>query len=456
MGARRRNNNETILILLIMKKINFSLTTVTFLFLLSFSSIAEDLLSVYKLAIQNDPLFRGAQAEYHAQLESKTQSIALLLPTLSASAHYTDHNDEITITGVAIPYKYKSNGYNLNLTQPLYRHENYVGLNQANAQVAKALATFENAKQDLIIRVATRYFAVLAAEDNLEFAEAERKSIGEQLIQTQQRFNVGLIAITDVHEAQARNDQAVASAIVAENLLAISHEILREITAQYISTLAFLSTKHPLVKPEPADINLWVKTANNQNALLIASRKSVDVAVAEVSRQSAGHYPTLDLTANHTYTDYDDGFPGGALEQDNNSISLQLTVPLYQGGLVSSRTREAAHRLTQSREKLEQQKRATERQTRNSYLSVIANISQVKALKQALASSLIALEATQAGFEVGTRTVVDVLDSQRNLFRARRDYAQVRYNYVLETLRLKLAAGTLSKRDVEQLNPWLK
>ena len=453
MGAGRRNNNETILILLIMKKINFSLTTVTFLFLLSFSSIAEDLLSVYKLAIQNDPLFRGAQAEYRAQLESKTQSIAALLPTLSLSAHYTEHDNDDTVTTIS---KYNSNGYNLSLTQPLYHHENYVGLNQANAQVAKALATFKNAKQDLIIRVATRYFAVLGAEDNLEFAQAERKSIGEQLIQTQQRFNVGLIAITGVHEAQARNDQAVARAIVAENALAISHETLREITAHNISTLAFLSTKHPLVKPEPADINLWVKTANDLNALLIASRKTVDVAVAEVSRQSAGHYPTLDLTANHSYTDYDDGFIGGALEQDNNSISLQLTVPLYQGGLVNSRTRAAAYRLTQSREKLEQQKRATERQTRNSYLSVIANISQVKALKQALASSLIALEATQAGFEVGTRTVVDVLDSQRNLFGARRDYAQVRYNYVLETLRLKLAAGTLSAQDIKKLNPWLK
>ena len=439
-----------------MKKISFSLTTVSFLFLLSFSSIAEDLLSVYKLAIQNDSQFRGAQAEYNAQLESKTQSIAAFLPTISLSGHYTEHDNEGTSAGTTTPSKYESNGYDLNLIQPLYRHENYARLNQADAQVAQALATFENAKQDLILRVATQYFTVLAAEDNLEFAQAERKSIGEQLIQTQQRFNVGLIAITDVHEAQALNDQAVAREIVAENSLAISHETLREITAQNISNLAFLSTKLPLVKPDPADINQWVKTANDQNALLIASRKSVDVAVAEVSRQSAGHYPSLDLTANHSYTDYGDGFIGGALEQDNNSVSLQLTVPLYQGGLVNSLTRAASYRLTQSRENLERQKRATERQTRNSYLSVIADISQVHALKQALASSLIALEATQAGFEVGTRTVVDVLNSQRNLFGARRDYAKVRYEYVLETLRLKLAAGTLSERDVKQLNPWLK
>lgn len=439
-----------------MKKIYIFLTTITFLSFLSFSSFAEDLLSVYKSAMQNDPQFRAAQAEYRALLETKTQSIALLLPTLSASAHYTD-NDNETIAASTTRENYKSNGYSLTLTQPLYRHENYVGLNQADAQVAQAIATFENAKQDLIIRVTRQYFAVLAAGDDLEFAKAEKISIREQLVQTQQRFHVGLIAITDVHEAQARYDQAVARTIVAENTFAISKETLREITAKNHATLSPLSTKHPLVKPEPADIQQWVKTANDQNALLIASQKSVDVARAEVSRQDAGHYPTLDLTANHTYTDYSANNPFGVSERERNdtSISLQLNIPLYQGGLVNSRTRAAAYRLTQAREKLEQQKRATERQTRNSYLSVIASISTVKALKQALASSLIALEATQAGFEVGTRTAVDVLDSQRELFGARRDYAQVRYNYVLETLSLKLAAGTLSSTDLEQLNPWL-
>ena len=438
-----------------MKKIGSYLAAIAFFSILSSVSFAEDLLSVYKLAIQNDPQFRAAQAEYRALLETKTQSVAVLLPSISASAHYTEHDDE-TITAATTPNKYKTNGYNLKLTQPLYRHQNFVGLDQADAQVAQATAMFEYAKQDLIIRVAKQYFAVLAAEDDLEFAKAERKSIAEQLVQTEQRFNVGLIAITDVHEAKARYDQAVARSIVAENTLAISNETLREITATNHSTLAFLSVKHPLVKPEPADINQWVKTANDQNTLLVASKKSVDVARAEVSKQSAGHYPTLDLTASHTFTEYGEGVSGGQRKQNNNTVSVQLNVPLYQGGLVNSLTRAAGYRLTQSREKFEQQKRATERQTRNAYLSVIANISQVKALRQALASSLIALEATQAGFEVGTRTAVDVLDSQRELYGARRDYAQVRYNYVLETLSLKLAAGTLSSLDLELLNPWLK
>ena len=432
-------------------------TAFIFLYTLSFSSFAEDLLSVYQSAIQNDSQFRAAQAAYQAQLELKNQNFASFLPTISASAHYTQREDE-TITASSTLNEYDTNGYSLNLTQPLYRHANYVGLNQADAQVAQASAIFEGEKQNLILRVATQYFSVLAAVDDLEFAKAERISIREQLVQTQQRFNVGLIAITDVHEAQARYDQAVARAIVAENTLAISHETLREITATSYSALTPLSVKHPLVKPEPADIKQWVKTANTQNSLLLANRKGVEVAQTEVALQRAGHYPTLDLTASHTYTDYDEGFiiGGGAQERNNNAISLQLNIPIYQGGLVNSLTRAAAYRLTEAREKLEQQKRATERQTRSSYLSVIANISQVKALKQALASSDIALEATTAGFEVGTRTAVDVLDSQRELFGAKRDYAQVRYNYVLETLKLKLAAGTLSPQDIKQLNPWLK
>ena len=440
-----------------MKKNTLLLTAFALLAFSSFPSFADDLLTVYKFAVKNDPQFRAAHAGYQAEREVKAQSRALLYPSITLSADYTDTNEETTGGSLLTPgiYEYNTKGYNLNLTQPLYRQKNYVGLRQADAQIAQALATFENAKQNLLLRVTTQYFAVLAAEDDLAFAIAERKAIKEQLVQTEQRFNVGLIAITDVHEARARHDQAVAQAIVAENTLAISLETLREITAQDHQKLAPLSTQHPLVKPEPADIKQWTETANNRNALLKASQKAVDVAREEVSRQRANHYPTLDLVANRNYSNFGGG-PFGNRQRDDTTVSLQFNLPLYQGGLVNSQTRAAAFRLKQARENYELQKRATKRQTRNSYLSVIANISQVKALKQALASSSTALQATQAGFEVGTRTAVDVLNSQRELYRAQRDYAQVRYNYVLETLRLKQAAGTLSVLDIEQLNPWFK
>ena len=421
---------------------------------LAFPVFADDLLSVYQSALANDPQFRAAQSEYKAQLESKSQSSSQLYPSISLSANYTD-NDEKIENSSTTRYKYTSKGYNLSLVQPLYRQANFVGLSQANALVAQAQATLDSAKQDLILRVATRYFAVLAAEDDLSFAMAERTAIQQQLVQTQQRYKVGLIAITDVQEAQARFDQAVARAIVAENAVAISRESLREITAADVGQLAPLSNTHPLLSPNPADINQWVSKALSQNSLLTAAKASVEVAREEVSKQRAGHFPSLDLVANHSYGNYGGG-QFGKRDIVDNTVSLQLNVPLFQGGLVSSLTRAASFRLQEAKEKLEQQTRATEKQTRNSYLSVIANISQVTALKQALASSQVALKATQAGFEVGTRTAVDVLDSQRGRYLALRDYAQVRYNYVLETLRLKQAAGTLSEMDIQQLNPWLK
>ena len=420
---------------------------------LAFPVFADDLLSVYQSALANDPQFRAAQSEYKAQLESKSQSSSQLYPSISLSANYTD-NDEKIENSSTTRYKYTSKGYNLSLVQPLYRQANFVGLSQANALVAQAQATLDSAKQDLILRVATRYFAVLAAEDDLSFAMAERTAIQQQLVQTQQRYKVGLIAITDVQEAQARFDQAVARAIVAENAVAISRESLREITAADVGQLAPLSNTHPLLSPNPADINQWVSKALSQNSLLTSAKASVEVAREEVSKQRAGHFPSLDLVANHSYGNYGGG-QFGKRDVEDNTVSLQLNVPLFQGGLVSSLTRAASFRLQEAKEKLEQQTRATEKQTRNSYLSVIANISQVTALKQALASSQVALKATQAGFEVGTRTTVDVLDSQRELYRAQRDYIRARHGYILSTLLLKKAAGTLKDEDVRLINAWL-
>ncbi len=423
--------------------------------------LAEDILSVYRVAIENDPQFGAAKAEYQAVLESRNQSIAGYLPVISASANISQNNRKNFSTNTT--NNYQTQGYNLSLTQPLYRQQNIIAIQQADSQVAEASARFEYARQNLIYRVAKQYFAVLSAENDLEYATAERKAIHEQLLQTQQRFNVGLISITDVHEAQARYDQAEARKILAENRLAISHEVLREITNGLYtikngqSSLDKLSVKLPLAKPDPVDINSWVKTAKKQNLLLLASQKAAEVAAKEVSRQRAGHFPSLDLVASHSYTKYGDGAPFySASEINDNTVSLQLNVPLYQGGLVSSLTRAAEYRLQQAREKLEQQKRATEQQTRSAYLSVFSNISQVKALKQALASSKVALEATQAGFEVGTRTAVNVLDSQRDFYLARRNYARARYDYVLQTLNLKLAAGILSEDDLKQVNHWLK
>ena len=419
---------------------------------------AEDLLDTYKLALENDPAFRAARQEFLATREIRDQSLALFLPAISFSASYTNINQNYTVAGTDTKYDYNSSSYGLNLRQMIYRHDYFVQYRQADYRVAQASANFNNAAQDLILRVAQRYFEVLGAMDNLEFANAEKKAIEEQLNQTRQRFEVGLTAITDVHEAQSRYDQSVAQVIAAENLLAITRENLREITGHYPEAIAPLSSKTPLVRPEPDDIEQWMEIASQQSLSLIAAEKAMEVAREQINLSRAGHYPTLDLVANQTYSSTDGGafigFTGR--DQEETRIGLQLNLPLYQGGLVNSKTRQAAYQYNQAKELYERQRRLTENRTRSAYLNVIANISQVQAYEQALKSSRTALEATEAGYDVGTRTAVDVLNSRREVFRAERDYAKARYTYILETLALRQAAGTLSDKALEGINRWLQ
>jgi len=419
-------------------------------------AFAENLRDIYQLAKNNDPQFKAAQAGYRADAESRSQARSALLPQINATVYKTDHRNESIVPAPASTTDYESNGYTLTLNQSIYHHEYYLQLDQADAKVAAATSQLHEAEQDLILRVAQNYFDVQNAIDSRVFARAEKKAISEQLQQARQRFNVGLTAITDVHEAQARYDQSVAQDILAENQLAISLEALRALTGQAHEHLQPLAKSSPLVVPQPQDVNSWVEMALSQNLPLKVSQKNLQIARDEVSRQRAGHYPTLDLIAQQISTEVDDGPLFGTTEDDDTSISLQLNVPIFSGGNTSSKTREAAHRYQQAKENHEKTRRETERLARNAYLSVVANISQVKALKQALASSSIALEATQAGFEVGTRTAVDVLDSQRELFLAKRNYAKARYDYILETLRLKQAAGLLTEQDVFQINNWLE
>ncbi|MGD8926923.1 MAG: TolC family outer membrane protein, partial [Thioalkalispiraceae bacterium] len=263
-------------------------------------------------------------------------------------------------------------------------------------------------------------------------------------------------AITDVHEAQARYDQAVASEIEAQRLYDISLESLRELTGKMPVNLAKLNEQQELMAPNPNDIDVWVKTALDKNLLLLSAQKGVEAAMEGRDLASAGHYPTLDLQADYTNYDTESGVGGTPYEQDGTSVSLVLNIPIYSGGGTSASAREAAANLQRSKELYEQQRRATIRQVRNSYLTVLSAISQAQALKQALRSTQTALEATQAGFEVGTRTTVDVLDSQRELYRAERDYIRARHGYILSTLVLKQAAGTLTDDDVRLINAWLQ
>lgn len=420
----------------------------------------EDLIEVYQLAQQNDPQLRAAEAQRKASGAATWQSRAALLPNVNFSANRQWNDTEIKEAnqpGYATPItkQYFSSGYTLSLRQPLFYWDRFVSWSQANALEAQSEANYQGTVQSTMLRVAEAYFNVLAGENNLEAATAEREAVEQQLRQTKQRFEVGLAAITDVHEAQAAFDGTVAQEIAIRNQLDITREKLREITNTEVAVLDPLVEEVPLLRPDPENMTEWEETAQKQNLQLAAAQAGVEASRQEVKRRQSGHLPTLDLVASHNWSDTTDS-PGLGFETVNNVVGLQLNVPILAGGGTWAASREASYNYNAAQENLEAQRRATIRATREAYLGVVAGISQVVARKQALASAQTALEATQTGYRVGTRTAVDVLNAQRLRYAAQRDYSSARYNYILTTLRLKQAAGTLNEGDLQQINDWLQ
>ncbi len=422
------------------------------LFFTSYSIQADDLLQIFDLSLKNDPTYGAAAAQYQAAIEASPKAWAGVKPQINLSGGRTEVINP-TLFGADRP-DYKVDTYSLTLTQTIFNKAQFDSIAQAGALVAQAEAVFENARDDLTLRVSQSYFNVLSESANLVFAKAEKKAIGQQLDQAKQRFKVGLTAITDVLEAQARYDQAVSSEIEAQRLLDLSIESLREIIGQVPGELNKVRADQILVSPDPENIDEWVKTALDRNLLLLSAEQAVNAAREGKDVAYAGHYPTLDLQAEYSDLNRDGG--GFPIESSDTSASIVLNIPIYSGGGTNAAGREAAGFYQESKQLYEQQRRATERLTRNSYLTVLSAISQVKALKQALKSTQTALEATQAGFEVGTRTAVDVLDSQRDMYRARRDYVRARHAYIINTLQLKQAAGTLTDDDIRLINAWLE
>lgn len=429
-------------------------------------TFAIDLIGVHDAALKNDPQLQAASYRRDATGENKRQAWSNLLPSLNGSASITRGNADTSIAGTQVSSTDTDNqSWGLNLNQVIYNQANYEKLDIARAQVAQADAIYQSAYQNFLVRVAVSYFNVLTAMDGVTFAEAEELALQRQYEQAEQRFEVGLTAVTDVHEARASYDNARARAIVARNALQDAREALRELTGQYYEDLKTLQADLPLVSPTPDDQEQWVKTALANNPAVVAAHYGVDIADYTAKLQRSGHYPTLNLTASYqdfTNNKYllvsDEQIPLGTvdLEVQDWRYGLTLNVPLYQGGAVSSRTRQARYELNATQEDLDAQQRLTSRQTRDAYRAVIAGIQQVQAFQQALISAESALEATQAGFEVGTRTIVDVLLAQQRRFSAQRDNSAARHTYILDHLRLKAAAGILTEDDLQKVNTILK
>ena len=422
----------------------------------------DDLLEIYRQAVSNDPQIRRARAERDAALETRPQARSLLLPSISifGNVDYSDQ-DFRSLTQVGVPQDpdersgdFTTTAYGIRLTQALFDATAIARLRQAGAVVARAEAEYGAARQDLIVRAAEAYLEVLSAQDGLDFAQAEKAAIERQMQQARQQFEVGVIAITGVQEAQAARDLAVAREIEARRELMSAREQLRELTGMYAETLRPLQDEIPLATPEPLDVEAWVEGALRQNLQLQAARQSRDAAGSELSSARGERLPRIELTAGWQRID-SEGVVTEA-EFDETSVGVQLTMPLFAGGAINSRVREATAEQEQARQGAEQQQRAVERLTRDAFLGLESSASQVRALRQAVRSNQTALESVEAGLEAGTRTNVEVLDARRELFRARRDFANARYQYVLNTLRLKQAAGTLGPDDLEEVNSWLR
>lgn len=430
---------------------------ISFLVLIAFRPIqAETLIELYQLAAQNDPQLKIAYQERIAVREKKHLANAPLSPEVTLGANATENlQTENWLFG-----KDRENttiGYNVSLSYPLYRRNLNIALEQVDSEIKEADANYESAKQALIAKLASRYFDVLAANDNLKFTVAAKNAFKQQLDEALVRFEVGLLSITDVEEAKAAYDLTVSDEILAQNEIDNALEALREVTGRYHKVLATLKEKTPLLAPNPADVNKWTVMALEQNPKVLATQFSIETARQEIEKERAANLPTIDLVAKHSYNDVLRGNnnPPGTLTT-NNSIGIQLNYFIFEGGGIRSRTKIAQIRRIQAVDKLEEQRRATQLQTRQAYWGLLSNISRVKALKQALISSETALKATQQGFEVGTRTSVDVVKAQRDLLRAQSDYSKVRYNYVVSTILLKQAAGSLSEEDLVGINKWLQ
>ena len=419
------------------------------------SAQALDLVGAYRLAAENDPAFLAAGAERDAALESVAIAAAGLRPSVSFGGSATLESDDVNEPPGVKSDTYSNFSLSLDATQPLYRLDRTIRLGQARTREEKAKADYAVRTQQLIDRVVERYFGVLQARDDFRFAETNREAIGHQLRQAQERFEVGLIAITDVEEAKSRFDLASAREIEAKNGLDNAREAMRETIGEYPENLATLEADIPLAVPDPADIDAWTDTAIERNLPIRSASLAVAIAKEEIRIASAGAQPMVDLVGRAAATDKNRK-PTGGSEAVSASIGIRLQLPLYTGGRVSAETREARARHRESMHVQERARRDAVRQTRQAYLGVESAIARVGALRQAVVSSQSALDAVDAGFQVGTRTSVDVLDAQRDLFQARNDLAAARYDYIRNALKLRLAAGTLVPSDLDAINGWLE
>jgi len=428
---------------------------------------AVDLMGVYELARNNDAELRAAELRLQAAEQGPVIARSTLLPSITASVGRTIGEGTVTIAGTELPTEDNDDErYAINLRQSIYDDANYGRLDQAEAQFTVAQAQYAQAWQDFLLRVSERYFDVLTALDSVRFARAEETALRRQFEQAEQRFEVGLAAVTDVHEARATFDAAQARVILAENAVEDAREALREITGTLFEEYARLLEDLPLDIPEPASSEDWVAIAMETSPAVLQQMGQFATAEADLRIARAGHFPTLSLTGSYT-RNVNNEFVGrdpatqeplgsAELSIDGWSLGLQLDVPIFQGFATQAQRRQAGTSLRAADQTLDQTERLVVRQTENAFRAIVAGVREVQARQQALVSAESALEATNAGFEVGTRTIVDVLLAEQRFFQAERDFSQARHTFILNQLRLKNVAGQIEEESLVEVNQLLR
>lgn len=443
---------------------------IVFIALLSLAGIqsahaGQNLLDIYQNALSQDPTWASSRSANEAAQEKLEQGKALYRPTVTFSSDLSESRTSLErdVSGLRLDAggnpvgnsgreRFDSLTYGLNVVQPLFRRDSFVQYEQSKLIVSQADRQLMLDKQNLMLRVAQAYFDVLMAQDNIELIEAQKSAINRQLEQAKANFEVGTSTITDVNEAQARYDLTLAQEIAAINQLEIKKRSVQAIVGDMPEELATVREDLVPETPQPADMQAWVEIAEQNNLALAIQQYNYQIASREVERARAGHMPTLDAVASYRESRNNGSASGFASDLDDLTVGLQLEIPIYQGGAVSSRTREAAANLQKAQFDLEAVKREAELNTRQAFLDVSSGVVQVKALEQALVSSQSQLDSTNLGYEVGVRTSVDVLNAQQQYYTAKRDLLQARYNYLLSSVRLKFATGLLTEADLEAVN----
>ncbi|MCM8593913.1 TolC family outer membrane protein [Accumulibacter sp.] len=442
-----------------------ALPTLLFALLVAKTASGSDLLQVYREALTYDAQYAAARSTAEAGREKQPQALAGLLPAISASGNsywndsrFDSRSSSSIVPNVTVSTKsrYNSNAYGVNLTQPLFRWQNFVQYDQSKLLVMQTEANFAQAGQDLILRVAQAYFDVLVAEENLRAVQANKTAIAQQLEQAKKNFEVGTATITDTYESQSRFDLATAQEIAADNELEVKRYSLRVLIGKDPGELNRLRAKAVLDPPQPAGMDPWVEAAERDSFVVQAQEAAAEAANKAVEISRAGHYPTLDLVANYNQSNGPGQMGLGEIDTTTRQIGVQLNIPIFQGGAVNSRTREAIARRDAERASLDNVRRNAALGARQSYLGVVNGLAEVKALDAALVSSLSSLESNRLGYEVGVRINIDVLNAENQVYVTRRDLARARFNTLLAQLKLKAAVGALSEVDLERVNALLE